>query len=130
MKKTKEELNKYSWHRLYKIVLWLGSISVGIFTTIKAYDFDEVVFCFIFWSVATFLAIFLIYRFILYITIGGKIFFSRKERKYFITAIFILVLIITIAFIYFNYFYVEPDYLHPSSNLDLDLDLDKNLKNH
>ncbi len=101
MEKTKEELNKHWWHRLYKIILITGSIIAGFTASFAEYDFIEILTVFIFFSFLTFLGIFLTYRLILYIIFSNGLFFSKKERKRFL--IYLLIFIIYIAGMVYYY---------------------------
>lgn len=96
MEKIKEELNKYFWHRLYKVILWLGSFLVAFSMTfiISIKNFAQFSKIFVIFFIFTFLFIFIAYRLVLYITIGGKLFFNKKDWIFFIEIIVIFILII------------------------------------
>lgn len=105
MEKTKEELNKHFWHRLYKVILWAGSILPGLFfaavlypQTFESFLVDSAVFLPFF-----FILIFIVYRLILYIVFGGKFFFDKKDRNLFIKLLIGFVIIIVVVITWNTY---------------------------
>jgi len=107
MEKTKEELSKHFWHRLYKVILWLGSILIGLFMTVvitpqSFWQFSKI---FVLFSYFSFLIFFLVYRLILYIAVGGKLFFDKKDRDFFIkiAVVFIVVVGSLLAVSWYKY---------------------------
>ena len=98
MEKTREELDKYPWHRLYKVILWIGSLLLALFFSVVLNPhFPNILVTALLLSLFFFIIIFLIYRLILYIALGGKFFIDKKEKKFFFVLAGIFLLLIAVA---------------------------------
>lgn len=125
MNKTKEELNKHWWHRLYKVILWTGSIFIGLYTSMGVYDYMEFIFSFLFFSIIILIVIFLTYRLVLYIALGGKVFLSNREKEYFIAGFIALLVLLAVVIgsFYFDENNRNEEFQNKIENLNLNLDL-------
>ncbi len=88
----KENFKKYWWHKLYKVILWFGSIIIGFLSGSQESYFFDFLPIFLFFGIISFFVIVFVYKIILFIVLRKKISLTKKEIIYFFLGILIILI--------------------------------------
>lgn len=84
--------NLKKWHRLYKYILWFGSIIIGFLSASQESYFFDFLPIFLFYGIISFFVIAFVYKIMLFVFSKKKISFTKKEIIYFCIGILIILI--------------------------------------